>query len=166
MLTETISHVALKRISEKNYTALKGISFSLSEQGTLVIDAPNLLDEPITTNDLVELEFNTSFRWLGRIDNIINSGGHKIIPEKVEGEIGKKIKDAFFVFGLPDAKYGEKLVLFIEGVKNSISLSELKELELRTFEIPKEIHFLNTFIRTETGKIQRKSTVNQFKESA
>ena len=72
----------------------------------------------------------------------------------------------FFVFGLPDAKYGEKLVLFIEGVKNSISLSELKELELRTFEIPKEIHFLNTFIRTVTGKIQRKSTVNQFKESA
>ena len=164
-MTETISHVALKLISDEYYTALKGISFSYSKNETLSIDAPQLLDEPIATNDLVELKSNTSFKWLGRIDNVINSGGYKIIPEKVEGEIGKQLETAFFVFGIEDEHFGEKLVLFIESENLEFDSGELQNLDLNRFEIPKEIFRLNQFIRTETGKIQRKQTVKAFFEA-
>jgi len=164
-MTETISHVALKLISEKYYTALKDISFSLSQNETLVIDAPNLLDEPISTNDLVHLESNTSFEWLGRVDNVINSGGYKIIPEKVEIEIGRILRKPFFVAGIQDAQFGEKMVLFIEGENSEFKSNQLKELELNKFEIPKEVYFIEEFTRTDTAKIQRKTTVTKFLES-
>ena len=165
-MTETISHVALKLVSDKYYTALKDITFSLSQNKTLIINAPNLLHEPITTNDLVDLKSGTSFEWLGRIDNVINSGGFKIIPEKVEAEISKILEKPFFVFGIQDSRFGEKLVLFIEGEKRSFNSIELKSLELNRFEIPKNVLFLKQFKRTETGKIQRKATVKEFLESA
>lgn len=158
-MTETISHVALKRLSEPFYSGLKNISFSLSSNKTLVIGAPHLLDEPITTNDLVELKSNTAFQWLGRIDNIINSGAHKIIPEKVESIIGKILDVPFFVFGIQDECLGEKLILCIENEKSPIDLELLRTLELNRFEIPKEIYTTKQFIRTETGKIQRKKTI-------
>ncbi len=161
-MTETISHVALKRISNPFYSALKDISFFLSEKQTLVINAPLLLDNPITTNDLVELKNNTSFKWLGRADNIVNSGGYKIIPEKIEAEIGKVVNTSFFVYGIDDTRYGEKLILFIENEKHDLNSTQLKGLNLNKFEIPKEIHGLKEFARTETGKVHRKKTVEIF----
>jgi O-succinylbenzoic acid--CoA ligase len=161
-MTETISHVALKRISDKHYSALKGISFSSSENGTLVIDAPLLLDVPIVTNDLVELKSSTSFEWLGRLDNIVNSGGYKIIPEKVEAEIEKVLTKPFFVFGIKDSRYGEKLVLFIESESEELCIEDLKSTGLNKFELPKEIYLIKQFIRTETDKIKRTQTVQAF----
>lgn len=158
-MTETISHVALKHLSDPFYSGLKDISFSLSEKETLVIDAPPLLEEPIATNDLVELKSDTSFKWLGRIDNVINSGGYKIIPEKVESEIGKTLNAPFFVFGIQDTRLGEKLVLCIESEESGFDLEFLKTAELNRFEIPKEVYTTKQFIRTETGKIQRKKTI-------
>jgi O-succinylbenzoic acid--CoA ligase len=48
----------------------------------LVIDAPLISNEQICTNDIVELVGENQFVFLGRMDNIINSGGIKLIPEK------------------------------------------------------------------------------------
>lgn len=158
-MTETISHVALKYVSEPFYSGLKNITFSLSEKETLVIDAPHLLEKSIATNDLVELKSDTSFRWLGRIDNVINSGGYKIIPEKVENEIAKLLDVPFFVFGIQDERLGEKLVLCIEVEKSEFDLNLLGTVELNRFEIPKEVYTTKQFARTETGKIQRKKTI-------
>jgi O-succinylbenzoic acid--CoA ligase len=49
----------------------------------LVIDA-KISHEQIVTNDLVELINDHQFILLGRIDNVVNSGGIKLIPEQIE----------------------------------------------------------------------------------
>ena len=165
-MTETVSHIALKKLTNDFYTTLEGVEVSLSSERTLVIEAPRLLEKPLETNDLVELKSAKAFKWLGRLDNVINSGGYKIIPEKVENEIVKKVQLPLFVAGLADSQYGEKLVLFVEGEPFSLELSEFKSLDLHPFEIPKAVYFLKQFERTPTDKIQREKTVNQFLSSA
>jgi O-succinylbenzoic acid--CoA ligase len=98
----------------------------------------------------------THFEWLGRYDNIINSGGIKLIPEQIEKKLSQFIPNSFFTTGLPDKKLGEKLVLIIEG--NPIDLPDFSSM-LSKYEIPKEIFYLKQFIRTNSGKIKRNDTI-------
>jgi O-succinylbenzoic acid--CoA ligase len=84
----------------------------------LVIDAPKISQEQIVTNDLVELINDHQFILLGRIDNVVNSGGIKLIPEQIEEKLSHGIHSRFFVGGIADAVLGEKLVLVIEGKSN------------------------------------------------
>ena len=117
-----------------------------------------MLEIIIITNDVVKLKSNTEFEWLGRFDNVINSGGIKLHPERIEEKLSKVIQERFFVAGIPDAILGERLILIIEGVNKDIAFNDL--IELSKYEIPKEIYFIDKFIETETKKIQRKKTVN------
>ena len=119
-MTETCSHVALREIknsestSEQIYKSLKNISFALSDKQTLKIMAPNLIDAPITTNDMVNLIDEHSFAWIGRSDFIINSGGIKVSPERVEEQISDLIKSPFFISSTQTEKYGEEICLVLE----------------------------------------------------
>jgi O-succinylbenzoic acid--CoA ligase len=114
----------------------------------------------VVTNDLVELISSTAFKWLGRIDNVINSGGIKLIPEQIEEKLAEIFDNRFFVAGKKDEIFGEKLILITEGIKNEDLLDKIKQLKsLSTYEIPKEIYFLDKFIETETNKIDRTKTL-------
>ncbi|MBT5995705.1 MAG: hypothetical protein HOG73_08290 [Candidatus Marinimicrobia bacterium] len=96
-----------------------------------------------------------SFRWLGRFDNVINSGGVKIIPEVVEAKLASVISDRrYFIAGLPDESLGEKVILLVEGEALSILFNTLDK-----FEQPKEIYFIPKFVETESGKVNRKETI-------
>lgn len=165
-MTETISHIALRRISGENkkvpFIALEGITLSKDERDCLVIHSELLPENPLITNDIVELESETSFRWMGRADNLINSGGVKIIPETIEKLIKPFMNTKFFFAGVPDEKLGEKLVLVVEGQPMSEGdeaelLNDIKT-DLHKYEIPKEIVYLDAFVETENGKINRKKT--------
>lgn len=118
----------------------------------------------ITTTDLVELISETEFKWLGRFDSIINSGGIKLIPEQIEEKIGVIIEERIFVAGVPDEQLGEKLILIIEtkkGLSKDFILRKLKNLKsLTKYEIPKEVHFIKDFAETDTNKINRISNIN------
>lgn len=158
-MTETVSHIALQRlngIDTTNYfTVLSGIKIKTDERGCLVIQMPEF-SEPIITNDLVEIISSHQFRWLGRFDNVINSGGFKISPEKIEKVLEAFLPGrAFFVTHFPDERLGEKLALIIEG--NSVEI-DFSRLPLHPYEIPKEVVYLPKFILTETGKINRRGT--------
>ena len=165
-MTETLSHVALRKINGKDkstiYQTLKGIKFSLDSRGCLRIEVP-FLKEIIVTNDIVELISEQQFIWKGRADNVINSGGIKLFPEIIEQKIAPFIAEQYFVSGLPDTLLGEKLCLFIEGRHyTSDKLQILKnnlEENLEKYERPKEIIFIPEFKMTESGKIQRKGTI-------
>lgn len=166
-MTETVSHIAVKKISqnqkgiEQNFEVLPDIKIRSDERGCLVIDAPMLSEETIVTNDLVEISNEREFKWLGRIDNIINSGGVKLIPEEIEGKLASFITARFFVSGVPDEILGEKLILFIEGkgIEQTI-LEELRSKGLfENFEIPKEVVTIAKFAETGNGKLDRKKTM-------
>ena len=156
-MTETITHIAAKRIGEKAFTVLPNVAISCDERGCLVIAAPRISATNIVTNDVVELLNATQFLLLGRIDNVINSGGVKLFPEQIEVKLSDKIKERFFVIGIPDAILGEQLLLVIEGVNQAIDSNIFDHLH--PFEKPKAIRFVSKFIETESGKVKRGETI-------
>ncbi|MGC3946662.1 MAG: AMP-binding protein [Chryseolinea sp.] len=169
-MTETVSHVALRRLNgagaSQHYSALPGITFARDDRNCLVIHWP-IFGASIVTNDLVELLDREKFIWLGRWDNVINSGGRKILPETLEIRIGDVMKNAgygdrFFIAGIPDVRLGTKMVLILESDdsdQNYSSLITLLKSSLQSFEVPKAILTCFPFIETQTGKINRNTTL-------
>jgi len=163
-MTETLSHIALKKISNVNrtpyFSAMKGVSFEIDNE-CLVINAPHLFPEKLPSSDVVELIDSKNFIWKGRKDHVINSGGIKINPEDLEREIATWINNDFFISSKPHPTLGQQLVLIIEDKDNSVStnhlLRRLKE-NLPDHHTPKEIITTSSFIRTETGKLKRADT--------
>lgn len=156
-MTETISHIAVKKIGEKSFFILPNIIISTDERNCLVIEAKELSEGKIITNDIVELISNKEFIFKGRFDHVINSGGVKLFPEEIEEKLAKHIYNRFFISSLPDEKFGEKVILVIEGEKFQIDKSIFSELS--KYEIPKEILFVSQFVETDTNKINRKKTL-------
>jgi o-succinylbenzoate---CoA ligase len=170
-MTETISHIALQRLNGPNaqthFEAFSDVDLRRDERGCLCIKTA-YLEQEIVTNDLVELFENGKFRWLGRIDNVINSGGVKIIPEKVESVFEKvfdkyQIKNHFFVAGLPHEQLGQEVTLVIEGAPLEESVHEKIIVEARKhlskYEQPKAVLSIPSFEQTATGKINRPLTL-------
>ncbi len=156
-MTETITHIAARALSETYFTVLQHATIKADERGCMVISAPSISDEVIVTNDLVEITNGNQFVFLGRIDNIINSGGVKLIPEVIEAKLSGKIDARFFVAGVSDVTLGEKLILIIEGNKQIIDPTIFDGLD--KYHKPKEIRFVCKFIETESGKLKRSETV-------
>ncbi len=155
-MTETVSHVALKKIDEEFFHAMPGVSFSTDERNCLQIEAPDIIEENLCTNDIVYLENDKQFRWEGRYDNVINSGGIKIMPEKVESVISELFQIPLFVSSVEDIVLGEKLVLI--GEEKHFGIIDLNKISVNTkltkYEIPKEIRYVEDFPYTN-NKIDR-----------
>jgi len=156
-MTETITHIAAKRLGDSVFSILPNVKISQDDRQCLVINVATISDEPIVTNDLVELLNEQQFKFLGRIDNVINSGGVKLIPEQIEAKLSGKIVNRFFVTGLPDTTLGEKLVLVIEGEKQEFEPDFFDVLG--KYEKPKEIVFVSKFKENENGKLLRKPSL-------
>ncbi len=158
-MSETLSHIALKKIrptADAYFTCFSGIEISKDDRGCLKIVAPSLNPEILQTNDLVEIINDKQFRFLGRIDNIINSGGAKISPEELETIVKKQIPNEVVFMGQEDEQLGQKLVLIVEGEKTEEIMKTLAEINyLQKYHRPKEIIFINKIPRTENAKISR-----------
>lgn len=155
-MTETVSHIAIKRIGETAFTTVPTIKIETDSRGCLVIHAPSILEKPLVTNDLVELISATQFNFIGRIDSVINSGGIKLFPEQIETALAPAIEERFFIIGAPDNQLGEKVVLVIEGAKRAVPTTIFDSLA--PYQKPKEIRFISQFLLTESGKIRRKAS--------
>ncbi|MEN2398660.1 AMP-binding protein [Flavobacterium sp. MC2016-06] len=156
-MTETITHIAAKRVGERAFSILPNVKIAKDKRDCLVISVASISDKPIVTNDLIELINDNQFVFLGRIDNVINSGGVKLIPEQIEAKLTGKINTRFFVTGVPDSVLGEKLILVIEGEKLDFAPDFFDVLG--KFEKPKEIVFVPKFKENENGKLLRKSSL-------
>jgi o-succinylbenzoate---CoA ligase len=170
-MTETISHIALQKINgnqkQESFVTLSGIVLEKDERDCLVIDARPLGLQPIKTNDVVTLLSENSFQWLGRWDNVINTGGIKVFPEKIEKEIEKafhqfNLQNRFFVAGVPDPLLGSKVALIIEGDFNTEAIDKAIQFlrsTLSKYEMPRETRAVPKFIETKTQKINRLATL-------
>ncbi len=174
-MTETISHIALQKLNgeekQEFFHPLPSVEVEKDGRGCLVIDASHVSKTKLITNDIVELNEDQSFRILGRWDNVINSGGVKISPELVEEKLKVifnklHLSNRFFITGMPDKKLGAKVVLVIEGdflSEEKIGpLQNLFKKGLIKYEVPREIRFVDTFVQTETQKINRLKTIELF----
>ncbi|MDR6844592.1 AMP-binding protein [Flavobacterium granuli] len=155
-MTETITHIAAKKVGTEAFTTLPNVTVSVNEHQCLEIVAKNIGIEKIVTNDIVKLISDNQFIWLGRYDNIINSGGIKLMPEQIESKLSNLIERRYFVNGVPDETLGEKVVLYVEGAPIEIDHSVFDVLD--KYEKPKEIVFIPKFKETATGKIMREES--------
>lgn len=164
-MTETVSHVAVKKLNhftkeqpKRHYVAMPNVSFTQDDRGCLVITAPDVCAETLVTNDVVNLLSPSEFEWVGRFDNVINSGGIKLFPESIEVKLANILSTPFFITSLPDAILGERLILVVEGTNDTTQIMELMKgnAVLLPYEFPKEVYVTKEFKRTSNGKIQRK----------
>ena len=161
-MTETVSHIALKRIQpdpEAHFTCVRGVKVSANAQGCLVVEAPHLLMKPLVTRDVVEILSYQTFRWLGRADHAINSGGVKVHPESVELALMGTVGVGFVVTSRPHPTLGEEVVLVADLADPMAGPSKGKEetwLRAARAMLPKH-HAPRAVVwhnldKTETGK--------------
>ena len=165
-MTETLTHVATRVVSDVAipFKAMPGIGISTDENDCLVLDVPDLPLSPLVTQDVVRLEGRDSFRLLGRRDWVINSGGMKIFPEALEEVLTPFIKFPFFFTALPDANFGEQLVLLVEAPANeetSMMAITQRHLGANKHHIPKQVICMDAFMHTHSGKLDRKATIKR-----
>ena len=158
-MTETLSHIALRRLNGENaslwYTPFSTVSISLNTNGCLVIEAPLVHKGRLETHDRAEIR-DGKFRILGRLDNVINSGSIKIQAEEVEEKLRPHIKMPYLISKCSDEKFGEVVVLLTECP----DLSFVKEIccnVLPKFWQPKHYLYTSHIPLTGTGKPARKA---------
>ncbi len=161
-MTETVSHVAMKRIENNYFEASPNVIFSIDDRNCLIIDAPKVAENNIITNDLVELISDQKFIWKGRFDNIINSGGVKLSPEEIELKLQEKIQNRFFIASDNDEKLGQKVILVIESTVD-LNLETKTFEKLSKYEVPKQIYYIDEFEETDTNKVNRNKTLEKVK---
>ncbi len=158
-MTETLTHIALKKLNGNDnsdwFKPLPGVTVSNNSDSCLVVEVEGITEEPLVTHDLVEFDYQNGFRIEGRVDDVINTGGIKVIPTEIEKRIEKYISRPYVISSINDKMLGDKVVLAIEG--DAFNVEELLEdiNNLEFYEIPKDIIFVPQLPRTETGKIKR-----------
>jgi O-succinylbenzoic acid--CoA ligase len=157
-MTETLSHIALRRISGPEasewYMPFPTVKLSTTDEGCLVIDAPEVCAQTLTTNDIVELKSDGRFRIRGRKDNVICSGGIKIQIEEVEQTLKKYMRVPYIISKRKDEKFGEIVVLLTEG--DTAEAQTICQQVLPKYHQPKVYLHVNQIPLTETGKPARK----------
>ncbi len=179
-MTETLSHIALRRINGAEasewYQPFDSVKISQTEEGCLVIDAPLVCSETLVTNDIVEIEsyiYNKveklRFRIKGRKDNVICSGGIKIQIEEVEALLKPHLEKPFMLAKKKDEKFGEIAVLLTEDedlkkveatIRRLLSgksddSNKSSESKSHKYWIPREFLHVEHLPLTETGKPKR-----------
>lgn len=166
-MTETVSHIALRRLNgpqkQDYFQALPNIQIAVDSRGCLSIDGP-VVEAAIQTNDVVEMLGQGRFRWLGRADNVINSGGIKVQAEQVEAVAEKILSHLglslrLLVGGQADERLGQKVVLLLEGAPLAADIEQqlLNALSqhLPKYWAPRAILYRAKFVESENGKIRR-----------
>ena len=155
-MTETLSHIALRRLSGPEasdwYIPFPSVKVSLSEDGCLVIDAPEVCPERLVTNDIAEIS-PQGFRILGRKDNVICSGGIKIQIEEVERHLRPFLRAPYLISKRPDPKFGEVAVLLTEDSVDEAR--QVCERVLPKYHLPRHYLHVDHLPLTETGKPAR-----------
>ncbi|MDT0559427.1 AMP-binding protein [Ichthyenterobacterium sp. W332] len=163
-MTETITHVAVKPFNTHYFKTLPSIQISKDKRGCLELIVPYISKKPIITNDMVAIHSETEFEWLGRYDNVINSGGVKIHPEQLEAQLSKHLDYNFFFTSITDDQLGDRLVLVLETDSNTLDTNTFDDFD--KFNTPKDIYCVSKFSYTKSGKIDRAKTLNSIAKLA
>lgn len=157
-MTETCSHVALRRVGETQYVALPGFRFSTDDRQCLVVESDRMSFGRLVTNDVVELIDESRFVWVGRFDNVIITGALKVFPEDVESRLKSVAGIEFYISSRRSAEWGEEVILVVadRDLGAGRRLMERCHSLLRPHERPKAVVTLPELERTSTGKLRRK----------
>ena len=121
---------------------------------------PKSIDGWFATADLGEIDSNSQLRVLGRKDDLIISGGHKVWPSTVERALmlHPNIGDVC-VKGVPDPTWGNAVTAWIvrKDSTTNLSLSDVRDFlsdTLPDYSAPKKIYWLQEIPRNALGKVR------------
>ena len=160
-MTETLSHIALRRINGPDasswYTPFDNVSICLNHEGCLVIDAPEVCPQRLTTNDIAVIDSDgRRFQIVGRKDNVVCSGGLKIHIEEVEAKLKDFVSVPFLITKTADRRLGQAVTMLYEGDSSKASLlEETCRKTLPRHWVPRHFLAVTQLPFTATGKPAR-----------
>lgn len=174
-MTETVSHIAVRQISttvDFPFEVFPGTVIRKNELECLEIKSKLTNNQWLTTNDMVDIESDSTFRFLGRIDDVINSGGLKINPIQVSTAIDKFLKNPailFHVLGIPDTVYGQKVVVIFQETPSLMSLEynnlmQFLKSEIGSPYLPKAIFQMEGIPLLPNLKLDKQLLINLLQE--
>lgn len=166
-MTETVSHIALKPLNGKDkseeFKVIGDNVVSINTSGCLMIKGAVTDGEWIETNDLVEVT-SRGFKWVGRFDMIVNTGGVKVPIENTEDSIAKLVNSEghhFILWKKLDPHLGEKLIGICESkvlIKHLLNNRQMLIDNLPKYHFPKEWYLVDEIKMTDSGKVDRRKT--------
>ena len=148
------------------------------EEGELIVDAsadavfsgylnrPDATAEKLRdgwyyTGDIVRAEDNGDVTLLGRVDDLIRSGGENIHPEEVEATLDRCNGVAeSAVVGVPDPRWGQIIVACIVPAVETLDIEGLdahcQASALALFKRPRGYVFLDRLPKNAAGKVLRR----------
>lgn len=145
-----------------NGESLHGVAFELTEGGQIKISGPVLADVKkengwFVTQDLGKI-IDSKLQVIGRVDDVIISGGENISLSAVESEINKKFPNLHVAaFATNDSKWGQ--VLHVAAQTNDESIKEqimdFIGQSLGNYAKPKSIVLVDKLPLIGVGKVDR-----------
>jgi fatty-acyl-CoA synthase len=149
------------------------VECKLSTEGELLVRGPNVfpgywrnddatasafVDGWLLTGDVAERDAEGNYRILGRLKDMIVSGGENVYPAEIESVLHEHpaVADAAVV-GVPNERWGEVCVAFVVLV-SAATEEELREhclAHLARFKVPKSFHVVDELPRNAVGKIDK-----------
>lgn len=126
------------------------------------------------TKDIASMDEDGYLWYLGRKDDVIKAAGYRIGPFEVEATLRRHplVQEAA-VIGVPDAERGTRVVAFVvlqPGQQVPATLTEelqnLVRREHAKYAYPREVHYVADLPRSSSGKTDRASLRNAYKETA
>lgn len=157
--------VQIKIVNEKGEIGDKGVIWI---RGNNVIKKywnnpqadKNIIEGWLRTGDIGYIDHQGYLYLTGRIDDVINIGGEKVMPEEVERVVNllPGIEEAVAI-GIRHEIFGQVVKLFVrKSDESTIEKSDILShcmKNLERYKIPVAIEFVNEFPRTEYGKVKR-----------
>ncbi len=113
------------------------------------------------TGDLAVMDSDGYLAITGRIKDMVIRGGENVYPREIEEFLytHPDILDAQ-VIGVPDARYGEELMVWVRlragaPALTAESLREFCAGQLAHYKIPRYVHIVDEFPMTITGKVRK-----------
>lgn len=116
------------------------------------------------TGDAGYLDTGGRLYLVGRVKEMIISGGENIYPAEIENvlTLHGSVDEAAIV-GMPDSQWGEVAVAFVVAVPGSDTATLAEELRgfararLAGFKIPKDIRFVESLPKNPSGKVLKRN---------
>jgi acyl-CoA synthetase (AMP-forming)/AMP-acid ligase II len=164
-------HVALRVVREDGSPCRPGETGEIVVRGEHVcagywgdpaLTATRLGDGWLHTHDYGSLDADGYCHFSGRMDDVMNVGGVKVSPEKIErvARTMPGVLDCAAVAGDdPRGVYGQVPLLFVVGDRaaplSGQTVRAYCAQRLLPEEVPYEVRFIDAIPRTDTGKVQR-----------
>ena len=134
-MTETLSHIALRRLNgvlaSERYYPFASVELSLSSENTLVIKAPLVCDDILQTNDIAH----------------IYPDGEKILRPY--------IPVPFVITSVPDQRLGQAVTLLLEGQPDIEEIEDKLQSILEPYHRPKYVLYTDCLPQAGNGKMNR-----------